>query len=190
MENQCYLCKAKFGVLLRRHHCRNCGSSCCFRCSPTQLHLDERSGLLKVCDSCAPIIESDVVRFTLALKVPVSKPIIPREEEPQAGQGRLYSFVNLDQSMQAPITGPITFLIQTWGLVRQSVPRVVMVNPSNDRVVIPLAECQDIPAAQRFARLCNLVVSQSTSSPEAFFKAVAESGIFYSCEYQGTTYSI
>lgn len=190
MGQQCHLCKAKFGILLRRHHCRNCGLSCCFRCSPTQLHLDGRSGLLKVCDACLPEIEADVIRFAVALKAPLTMTILPREEEPQAGQGRLYSYAGVQQSQQAPVVGPITFLIQTWGLVKQSTPRVVMVNPTNDRVVVPLVECSSIPVAQQFAKFCDLVVSNSSQSPAEFYASVVSSGVFFSCEYQGIAYSV
>lgn len=189
-DTACHLCKARFSMVLRRHHCRNCGSSCCFRCSPTVLHLDDRSGLLKVCDECVPEIEADADRLAHALAAPLSRPLHPRTEEPFAGQGHVYSYAAVPAGQQVAVGGPLSFVIQTWGLVKQSKPRVVMQNPGNDRVVVPLAECIDIAAAQRYVRLCHLVSARHAGSPADFYAAVLGSGVLYTYTYRGVTQAV
>jgi hypothetical protein len=51
----CSLCRDAFSVLVRRHHCRNCGLLVCKQCS---LHtgVTPRGASLRICDSCFNIL--------------------------------------------------------------------------------------------------------------------------------------
>ena len=50
----CQLCKANFGLINRRHHCRNCGILVCDKCSSKRFflaHVNDKSNV-RVCDTC------------------------------------------------------------------------------------------------------------------------------------------
>lgn len=49
---QCDICSNKFGISLRRHHCRICGSCVCGPCSPHQLQLAPTKPPVRVCTRC------------------------------------------------------------------------------------------------------------------------------------------
>jgi len=51
---ECALCKKRFNIVNRRHHCRKCGSVVCGKCSEQRMFLESsRTGSLKrVCDKC------------------------------------------------------------------------------------------------------------------------------------------
>jgi len=54
----CMICKAKFGVLLRRHHCYFCGKLCCSKCTPQKmvdiwkLHFEGKKEYVRACETC------------------------------------------------------------------------------------------------------------------------------------------
>ncbi|KAJ3219828.1 hypothetical protein HDU67_009016 [Dinochytrium kinnereticum] len=62
-SNNCDACKAKFGLLTRRHHCRACGGLYCGPCSPHVARLDQTAqphtaGMLcRICTSCHSAFE-------------------------------------------------------------------------------------------------------------------------------------
>jgi len=51
----CPTCQKRFGMFLRRHHCRNCGGIFCKSCSSAQMHLPHLgyTAPCRVCDKCA-----------------------------------------------------------------------------------------------------------------------------------------
>eukprot|EP01039_Chlorochromonas_danica_P009643 gene9644-10660_t len=58
--DHCQLCQKKFGLLHKKHHCRNCGKCVCERCSLERvrlLRLDPRY-LFKVCNPCAEEVKA------------------------------------------------------------------------------------------------------------------------------------
>lgn len=49
----CAICKSKFTITNRRHHCRQCGTLVCGACSPNRLELAMEQGVkVRVCDPC------------------------------------------------------------------------------------------------------------------------------------------
>ena len=48
----CLLCNSRFGLLLRRHHCRKCGALVCHGCSSHMAALQGFAALVRVCDEC------------------------------------------------------------------------------------------------------------------------------------------
>jgi hypothetical protein len=53
--NTCCVCNNKFGVLARRHHCRNCGMVVCSKCSPKIVEPESYGPKpQRVCISCNP----------------------------------------------------------------------------------------------------------------------------------------
>jgi len=61
--SRCVGCNKGFGLLSRRHHCRNCGKCVCDECSRERVRiprLDERT-LLKVCNECARELKNNRV---------------------------------------------------------------------------------------------------------------------------------
>ena len=50
--NKCFQCGNKFYLLLRRHHCRNCGRIFCFNCSNHFIKLQNYKDPQRVCDKC------------------------------------------------------------------------------------------------------------------------------------------
>jgi len=72
---QCYHCKAVFGLINRKHHCRNCGNTFCGKCSnktapiPTYGFTEP----VRVCDKCF-----DDIRATTGFR-----DVQPRSEKPE-----------------------------------------------------------------------------------------------------------
>ncbi|RLN91372.1 hypothetical protein BBJ28_00008693 [Nothophytophthora sp. Chile5] len=67
-QRMCMVCSRKFGMLVRRHHCRLCGRICCGPCSKYKRHLPfadmsvkpsgkARHHLMKVCSTCITVRE-------------------------------------------------------------------------------------------------------------------------------------
>eukprot|EP01031_Cornospumella_fuschlensis_P025805 gene25805-31164_t len=59
--NACEICEKRFGLLVRKHHCRNCGRCVCESCSNEKVRLpklDPRA-LFKVCSLCANAIKNE-----------------------------------------------------------------------------------------------------------------------------------
>ena len=50
----CQRCAAEFSVVLRRHHCRNCGLLVCYTCSESRAHVKGYDGVQRVCNECCP----------------------------------------------------------------------------------------------------------------------------------------
>uniref|UniRef100_A0A1I7YAF0 Hepatocyte growth factor-regulated tyrosine kinase substrate n=1 Tax=Steinernema glaseri TaxID=37863 RepID=A0A1I7YAF0_9BILA len=50
----CFRCRAQFGILTRKHHCRACGQVFCDRCSGKQMILPNFGieKMVRVCDTC------------------------------------------------------------------------------------------------------------------------------------------
>ena len=56
-SNQCAVCKTRFNVVRRRHHCRLCGELVCSKCSPHRLKFrDATTGPQRVCTPCNDIV--------------------------------------------------------------------------------------------------------------------------------------
>lgn len=53
-SSNCPLCGVVFNLIVRKHHCRRCGTLCCNDCSQNRAFLDSsRSGAPKrICDKC------------------------------------------------------------------------------------------------------------------------------------------
>jgi hypothetical protein len=51
-SDNCEVCKKEFGLTLRRHHCRICGSCVCTVCSPHTLQLSPTKPPVRVCTRC------------------------------------------------------------------------------------------------------------------------------------------
>ena len=51
---KCALCSQEFSLLVRRHHCRKCGSICCSACSENERLLSniDKNKPVRVCDTC------------------------------------------------------------------------------------------------------------------------------------------
>lgn len=56
----CMVCNRPFGLLNRRHHCRNCGKVVCGACSLEKARVERlhSKGLVKVCNPCARELKS------------------------------------------------------------------------------------------------------------------------------------
>lgn len=54
----CYKCNEKFGILLRKHHCRVCGYVFCRHCCPKATKSENR-----ICLSCDSSVEHEPVCF-------------------------------------------------------------------------------------------------------------------------------
>eukprot|EP00644_Phytophthora_capsici_P001068 jgi/Phyca11/509320/fgenesh2_kg.PHYCAscaffold_43_\ len=65
----CYECDCTFNILVRRHHCRQCGNSFCFEHSTRQLALPHLGYMAaqRVCDTC---FEAHIQAMT-SLKLPL-----------------------------------------------------------------------------------------------------------------------
>jgi len=81
----CSKCNASFGLLLRQHHCRNCGKSVCDKCSGKQILLPHFgiNELSRVCDHCYETLtkpipsappSSSLTTPSDVRRVPVAKP--------------------------------------------------------------------------------------------------------------------
>jgi FYVE/RhoGEF/PH domain-containing protein 5/6 len=51
-STHCPLCKEKFTIWFRRHHCRICGGLCCDNCSKHRVAVAGTSGKQRACNSC------------------------------------------------------------------------------------------------------------------------------------------
>ena len=51
----CQLCQRSFSLLVRRHHCRNCGKCVCGTCAFSKVRMDQvdENKLQRVCNVCA-----------------------------------------------------------------------------------------------------------------------------------------
>ena len=56
----CEICRRNFTILVRRHHCRNCGKCVCNTCAFEKVRMDQvdESKLQRVCNPCAEQIKS------------------------------------------------------------------------------------------------------------------------------------
>jgi len=56
----CQLCRRDFSVLVRRHHCRNCGKCVCGTCAFSKVRMDQvdENKLQRVCNECAEELKS------------------------------------------------------------------------------------------------------------------------------------
>lgn len=86
----CSRCNAQFSLLLRRHHCRNCGNIVCDNCSKDRMAIGNIDGgkPVRVCGPCkatlsgpAPVASasSNVIRQTSAVAPP---PVPPPNRKP------------------------------------------------------------------------------------------------------------
>lgn len=55
--NDCPICERKFGVSLRKHHCRLCGRVVCGGCSGNQIYV--QGSKQRVCDPCCELQQHD-----------------------------------------------------------------------------------------------------------------------------------
>ena len=70
-KSHCEECKKSFGVVSRRHHCRECGASVCAKCSPVSTTLPHLgySSLVRVCKTCGVALD-DKRRGTISIETP------------------------------------------------------------------------------------------------------------------------
>ncbi|XP_058020334.1 rabankyrin-5 isoform X2 [Ahaetulla prasina] len=56
--SNCYECSAKFGVTLRKHHCRHCGRLLCHKCSTKEIPIIkfELNKPVRVCNTCFDVL--------------------------------------------------------------------------------------------------------------------------------------
>ena len=61
MSDECFVCHASFGLVNRKHHCRNCGRVVCSDCSMEKVRLDriDAKGLFRVCRPCAKEVKAN-----------------------------------------------------------------------------------------------------------------------------------
>ena len=59
-SSACQICRKKFGVFYRKHHCRKCGSCVCDKCSPFRSTLPELDycDMVRICQNCGKNIEA------------------------------------------------------------------------------------------------------------------------------------
>lgn len=48
----CNLCRKEFSLIVRKHHCRNCGQIFCNECSSKMAPITSNKKPVRVCDSC------------------------------------------------------------------------------------------------------------------------------------------
>ncbi|XP_034235338.1 zinc finger FYVE domain-containing protein 21-like isoform X2 [Thrips palmi] len=70
-SKNCTDCKSKFGLTLRRHHCRRCGRIYCGHCCSTRLPLPRMSFVdpVRMCEQCADQTSHEQDFFQRHLKV-------------------------------------------------------------------------------------------------------------------------
>lgn len=51
-SDKCNQCKAPFGIMLRRHHCRRCKKSYCSKHSSNYAYLPGEEGKQRICTEC------------------------------------------------------------------------------------------------------------------------------------------
>jgi len=61
-KNNCTKCNVQFGILKRKHHCRNCGKTYCNECSSKSLPIPQFGFVepVRVCEICYELITSQV----------------------------------------------------------------------------------------------------------------------------------
>ena len=52
LHDDCEICKTKFSLVTRKHHCRNCGKVVCDKCSPNKYKTE------RVCNTCFDILRT------------------------------------------------------------------------------------------------------------------------------------
>jgi hypothetical protein len=55
-SSDCLICHRMFSIILRKHHCRNCGDLVCDNCSKSRWKLDDGAEPVRVCDKCIKTI--------------------------------------------------------------------------------------------------------------------------------------
>jgi len=48
----CTLCQKEFSIIVRKHHCRNCGQIFCNECSSKMAPIASNKKPVRVCDAC------------------------------------------------------------------------------------------------------------------------------------------
>uniref|UniRef100_A0A915HQ45 Hepatocyte growth factor-regulated tyrosine kinase substrate n=1 Tax=Romanomermis culicivorax TaxID=13658 RepID=A0A915HQ45_ROMCU len=74
-SNTCHRCSVEFGLLTRKHHCRNCGQVFCDKCSSRTLPLPH-IGIetdVRVCETCFDVLRNKMASGT-------SKPSVSKNE--------------------------------------------------------------------------------------------------------------
>ena len=177
---KCAICDYEFSHFSRRHHCRRCGRAVCGTHSSDSIHLDDSHGLLRCCQECCKTIRWIPKELRQAIG-PMTTWVENRSEEDSAGDGWVYSYRNVDgnanqchevavmvnqettnQSSSMIITTPL-FAVQEWGQLMNHPPRVVAVNPLNQKKVIPIGTTSTIPQAERLKDFCTQVAAQNLS---------------------------
>jgi len=61
-KNNCTKCHVPFGILKRKHHCRNCGKTYCQECSSKSIPIPQFGFVepVRVCEICYVFITSEV----------------------------------------------------------------------------------------------------------------------------------
>lgn len=171
-QTECKTCSAAFGWTVRPHHCRACGHPVCGGCSQTQLWLDNSSGPLRVCTQCVSEIQHDPKRLLLALG-PTARWVQTRQEEPSCGDASGWPWHD-DSSQPTPTQPMLVYKIQYQkGYIRNSIYRVVLINPSSASLVVPVAtDCPTLETAARVVTICHHVTARTSLSPLDFYAEV------------------
>jgi hypothetical protein len=61
-DKNCCICDKKFGMSLRRHHCRFCGSSVCADHSMKRRAMNDSNDLFRICDMCDKTMQDEEVK--------------------------------------------------------------------------------------------------------------------------------
>ena len=96
-QKRCPLCDKSFGMLVSRHHCRQCGNIVCAACSPhrvilTDIHATQQS---RVCNRC--ITGDSRNSFKLSVRVQKAQFLAPMEVLPGVTYRSPYCVVALQQ---------------------------------------------------------------------------------------------
>jgi len=83
---QCGPCKARFGLFLRRHHCRVCGISACEKCSSRSAPAPSMglTSPVRVCDACYTKLTQPAAKKPAQPKVPEAPKTQQKTPAPKA----------------------------------------------------------------------------------------------------------
>jgi FYVE/RhoGEF/PH domain-containing protein 5/6 len=49
---ECFICRQRFTVMRRKHHCHKCGNVVCDKCSTSRITMNQQKKPQRACDSC------------------------------------------------------------------------------------------------------------------------------------------
>eukprot|EP00457_Paulinella_chromatophora_P000162 gb/GEZN01000162.1/.p1 GENE.gb/GEZN01000162.1/~~gb/GEZN01000162.1/.p1 ORF type:complete len:1957 (+),score=384.58 gb/GEZN01000162.1/:92-5962(+) len=102
----CNGCYKKFGLLLKKHHCANCGHVICNKCSITRTILPNQIGIKRVCDTCAKKLKGAGSRSSLNAQLFNTGQTTPRLDVPRDSVKTDQGTEKLDQEPPIPTKKP------------------------------------------------------------------------------------